>query len=137
MKTVLTVLGVAVLVLATFFAVIGLASEMGGEVVTLRTVQADGNAADTRLWIVEDQGALWLRAGQPNSGWYARLRAHPQVWLTRDGVTHRFRAVGVEDPAMRDRIHELMTKKYPVAEALIKLIRDGDASIPVRLDPIS
>ena len=41
----------------------------------------------------------------------------------------------VFDPVLRDRIHRLMRDKYGSADRWISIIRDGGASVPVRLDP--
>ena len=59
---------VAVLLLVPFllFGVSFVASE-SGEVVTLQTQGADGGPRETRLWVVEDGGKQWLRAGGPES----------------------------------------------------------------------
>jgi hypothetical protein len=124
-----------VLALALFVASILLASELGSELVTLGTVGADGATSETRLWIVDDGGSAWLRAGVPESGWLLRIQANPAVVVERGGTTTSFRAVPVSDPILRDRIHRLMREKYGWADRWISIIRDGGASVPVRLDP--
>ena len=125
----------ALLVLAiAFVGAIFAASEFGGEVVNLRT--RDGSAErSTHLWVVDDAGFAWLRAGQPNSGWLKRIETNPEVIVERGGVATHFRAVPVHDPGVRDRIHALMREKYPFADRLISVIRDPNGSVPVRLEP--
>jgi hypothetical protein len=125
----LLLLGVA------FFASIYIASEYGGEVVVLRTHDGDAERA-THLWVVDDGGFAFLRAGQPTSGWLARIEANPDVTVERGGQTYHFTAVPVHEPVVRDRIHALMREKYPLADRLISVIRDPDCSVPVRLDPL-
>jgi hypothetical protein len=110
------------------------ASEFGGEVIKLHTTDESGARQTTSLWIVEDEGALWLRAGQNSSGWFERLKAKPEVELERDGRTRSMRAVPV--PEKRDRIHELMRRDYGWADAIIGATRDGSGSVAVRLDPL-
>jgi len=112
------------------------ASESGEEIVVLRTVDAEGASHETRLWVADDAGFAWLRAGQPGSGWYVRLQAHSQVEVERDGAVGRFEAVPVPDPASRDRIHALMRAKYGFADRWVSMLGDRTLSIPVRLDPI-
>ena len=57
-------MGIGVLIaLALVFVLSFAASELGGEVVTLTTLDAEGARHETSLWIVEDDGSLWLRAG--------------------------------------------------------------------------
>lgn len=128
--------GVLLALVVLFVGSIFLASEQGEEIVTLTTFGVDGSAFQTRLWVVEDGGASWLRAGVPNSGWFARIEEQPVVEVERDGRTGRHRAVPVREPEIRDRIHALMRAKYGFSDRWISLIRDGRGSIPVRLDPL-
>ena len=125
--------GVAAIVL--FVGLIILASE-SGEVVVLSTADERGTIHETRLWIVEHDGALWLRAGAPSSAWLARLRHRSDVVVLRGGVRRRFRAVTSEDAGVRDAINARIAEKYGWAESLIGLTRDVSASVPVRLQTV-
>ena len=131
---------VVAVVLAVVLALgIGLfgVSELGGEIVTLRTSTPDGTAS-TRIWVVDDAGHAWLRAGSPGNGWLVRIDANPDVTVERAGQVTRFRAVPVrDDPTLRDRIHALMREKYTWADRIVSLLRDGSKSVPIRLDPIA
>lgn len=127
-----TAAGLAVL----FFGLVFGLSETGGEVVVLQTLDAAGAPHETRLWVVDDDGNAWLRAGMPTSSWFLRLEANPHVQLTRGATTGPYLAEPVHDPAVRDRIHALMADKYGFAETFIAASRDGSFSIPVRLVPI-
>ena len=134
MRWVVRLVLAAVLLVALFFATIFAASELGGENVVLHT--HDGTAErTTHLWVVDDGGFAWLRAGVPSSGWLKRIEANPDVTVERAGVTQHFRAVPVREPVTRDRIHALMREKYPFADRLISVIRDPNGSVPVRLEP--
>jgi len=129
---------VAVLLAVSLALGIGVmgASELGGEIVTLHTSSPDGDA-ETRIWVVDDMGHAWLRAGAPGNGWLLRIDANPDVVVERAGQSTRFRAVPVRDDAtLRDRIHELMKQKYTWADAIVSLMRDGAKSVPIRLDPV-
>ena len=55
---------IAVVVL---FGAVLLASENGGEVVTLTTYAENGFGKETSLWVVESKRQIWIRAGQPGS----------------------------------------------------------------------
>ena len=112
------------------------ASEQGEEIVTLTTFDANGSAVETRLWIVDDAGASWLRAGVPSSGWLMRIEQRPVIEVERAGRKGRYRAVPVRELPTRDRIHALMRAKYGFADRWISLMRDSRGSIPVRLDAI-
>src|SRR5262249_27885230 len=95
-----------------FFGLVLLMSELGGGVVTLHTQLPGGGEKRTHLWVVDDGGVAWLRAGMARSGWLARLEQNPNVLVERGGRLIRFRAVPVSDPRVRDRIHALMREKY-------------------------
>jgi hypothetical protein len=125
-----------VLVVALLVATFG-ASELGGEVVTLRTRDGAGEAA-TRLWVVDDAGAQYLRAGNPGSGWLVRIQADPDVTVERNGFNARYRAVPVtNDPGQPARIHALMREKYGIADRIVSVLGDRSQSIAVRLDPVT
>jgi len=126
-------LGLVILLVALIFG----ASETGGEIVTLETLDADGQPHETRLWVVEHDGYQWLRAGKPDSGWLLRLEAAPEVTVTRAGEPRRYRAEPVRDPETRNRIHALMAERYGWAERLIANMRDGSLSVPVKLVPLN
>jgi hypothetical protein len=112
-------------------------SELGGEIVTLGTSSSDGGAS-TRIWVVDDAGHAWLRAGSPGNGWLTRIDANPDVTIERAGVLTRYTAVPVrDDPGLRDRIHALMRAKYTWADRIVSLMRDGSKSVPIRLDPVA
>jgi hypothetical protein len=128
----LAIIGAAVLI---GFAVSVLAAgDLGGEVVKLTTSGDGGRAFETSLWIVEDHGQLWLRAGQPESAWFLRLQQDPMVRMSRDGKSQQYRAVVVEK--QRARINRLMAEQYGWADQLIGLVRDSDTTSAIRLDPV-
>jgi hypothetical protein len=127
----------AVVVLAVgFVGLIFAASELVPEKVVLHT--HDG-AADrtTPLWVVDDGGFAWLRAGVPGSGWLKRIDANPDVTVERGGQTYHFHAVPVREPVIRDHIHALMREKYGWSDRIVSMMRDPNGSVPVRLEPVT
>src|SRR5262245_58582940 len=114
-RLVLFVLALGVVFIGAVFA----ASEFGGEVVNVETVDAGGAKHNTHLWVVDDGGFAWLRAGMPDSGWLVRMEANPDIHVTRGGVDYHMKAVPVHEPAVRDRIHALMREKYPFADRVV------------------
>lgn len=136
MRTVRRILVLVLVLVVAFFGVVFAASELGVEVVNLVTKDADGAEHSTHLWVVDDAGFPWLRAGVPSSGWLVRIQANPDVEVERGGVTYRMRAVPVPEPAVRDRIHALMRERYGWADRIVSLIRDPDGSVPVRLETV-
>jgi hypothetical protein len=124
-------LGLAVLALGLSF----IASEKGGEIVTLRTTDSAGAVHETRIWVVDADGRAWLRAGDPKSGWLARIREHPAVEVERSGQRAAYTAV--PQPSERDRINALFATKYGIADQYIGLLFGRDDATPIRLDPSS
>ena len=124
-------LGLAVFVFGLSF----IASEKGGEIVTLRTTDAAGAVHETRIWVVDADGHAWLRAGDPKSGWLSRLTERSQVDVERGGQRATFTAV--PQPSERDRINALFLAKYGIADRYIGMLFGRDDATPIRLDPSS
>ena len=122
------ILGIALVVIGTEY----LASE-SGEVVVLRTNDAAGASYETRLWVVDHDGALWLRAGNPKGGWFSRISERPKVALVRGGQMLLLDAVAA--PEARDTINDLMQQKYGFADSYINFFFPRANKIPVRLTP--
>ncbi len=127
---------VVIVVIVTLAAGMYALSEYGGEVVILHTTTDEGKEKSTHLWVVDDSGFAWLRAGQPESRWYQRLRARPKVEVVRAGETRAYRANVVSTPAARELINRLMAEKYGFAETIISMIHDEDEVVPIRLEPL-
>lgn len=109
-----------------------LASE-SGEIVVLTTTDAAGEPVQTRLWIVEYDGTVWLRSGQTGSGWFLRLEANPDVQVARGDATRAYRAEPT--PGAREPINDLMREKYGWADWYIDALFDSSDAVPVRLTP--
>jgi len=109
------------------------ASEVG-EVVVITTRDADGTPHRTRVWVVDHDGAQWIRSGSDSSGWFARLRAQPTLALQRDGATAEYRAVIV--PEATEVVNELMAEKYGWADWYVGAIFPRKRAIVMRLEPV-
>ena len=72
-----------VVVLAVGFAAITLTALEGNEVVVVRTHEADGGLRETRVWVAEQDGALWVEAATPERDFYRDLLAQPGAELVR------------------------------------------------------
>ncbi len=131
-KGLAVVIGVIAILAAGVYAL----SEYGGEVVILHTTTDDGKEKATHLWIVDDAGFAWVRAGQPESRWFQRLLARPRVELVRAGETRAYRANVVSTAAAREHINQLIAEKYGIAETIISLIHNEDEVTPIRLEPL-
>lgn len=105
-----------------------------GEVVVLHTLDAAGKDVTTRIWVVDHDGAQWLRAGRAESGWYTRLVAQPAVRVERADVVAEY--IAIPTPAARQIINDLMQDKYRWRESLIgRMVGGRDGAIPIRLQP--
>ncbi len=120
-----------------YFGLIMLASE-SGEVVVLESQDDQGELQSTRLWVVDHDGSMWLRAGDDQSGWYQRLmrnvRAQQAVFVTRNG--DRFSPSVVADPSQAAAVNALMAEKYSFSnDAISFLMGEGGRqdAIAVRL----
>lgn len=106
--------------------------EVGREVAILRTPRPDGTWQATRLWVVDEGGAVWLHSA--GEDWARRFEGDPIVELERGGEVRRYRAHAVPGP--HPRIHELLREKYGIADRWVRWIApDGETVLPVRLDP--
>ena len=109
------------------------ASEYGGEVVTLSTADNIGRLVETNLWVVDFDGRPYVRAGSKNSGWIERIEATGDVELVRNGRTTEHFAEIVPDRTAS--VHVLMAEKYGFADRVVGIMRDEEASVAVRLMP--
>lgn len=130
-KLLLLVVALAV----AFVLALALASELGGEVVTLYTQDSAGAERSTSLWVVDREGFQYLRAGDAGSAWLERLRAQPAVRLERGGRTGRYQAILAPD--LTPAIDAQMAEKYGLADRMISLMRNPEHSMAVRLVPAS
>lgn len=129
MRVVMVVVGLAAAAIVLFALWID-----KGEVVTLLTTDSNSIIQDTQLWAVELDGVTYLRASNARAAWLARLRVEPLVEVEFDDSSRHYRAVPLDDPALRSRINAAMARKYGFADRLWGRLGDRSASIPIRLD---
>ncbi|HTO51859.1 MAG TPA: hypothetical protein VMR50_00620 [Myxococcota bacterium] len=112
-----------------------LGSPAAGEVVTVTTIDAGGARHKTLVWIVDREGQPWLRAGNAESGWVARLRANPQIEIERNGSTTRYRATPA--PEATAEIDALVRAKYGARDVLVGWLMPGSrkSTLALRLEP--
>lgn len=120
-----------------FVGSIYVASELGGEVITLHRPTPDGGTSAVRLWIVDADGASWLEHGDPEAFWIQSLGEGATLRIERDGTTAEYRAS--TDPASHARYHELRQEKYGWADDFIGFATTKAAhcnSVPIRLEAL-
>lgn len=123
------------LLLAAFGATTLLALE-GNEVAVLRTRDAGGALRETRVWLAEDDGALWVEAATPERPFYRDILARPKIEVVRGEAIIPVTAVPEPGSAGHDRIRALLAHRYGWADAWVGLLQDTSRSIAVRLTPL-
>ena len=105
------------------------------EVVTLHTLDDKGQPRDVRLWVIDHEGAAYLRT-KNGSGWYTQIQAQPNFEVTRGASRERF--TGAPEPELRELINRGMRSKYGWGDAFISFTLGGrDDAIALRLVPAS
>ena len=136
MKKVAVAIG-AVVGLFLLLGVAQFVASESGEVLVLETLDAEGQPHETRIWVVEDADAVWVRGGS-DSGWVQRLLQSPEVRAEHSGHWVSFRAVPDRDPATRNRVNALMREKYGFADRFIAITlgdSEREGALAIRLDP--
>lgn len=131
MRLIAKLLGGALALVVAIFLVQGVASETG-EVVLLTTLHdTTGETSTTRLWVVDHDGAMWLR-GNAESGWTQRALAQTAPLQLERNDRHYIFGVASE-PAQVARVNALMRKKYGWRDQLISLMAPREDSVALRL----
>jgi hypothetical protein len=126
------IIAIVILLPVVYFGAILVASEMGGEVAVLETQRADGRTFETSVWVVDLDRSVWIRAGNADSEWVARLRAEPEVFLTRADERTTYRAKIID--GLVDRVSLAMREKYGAADRLVSTVHDSERVLAIRLD---
>jgi len=124
-------IGLLILSPALYGAALFAASEYGGEIVELQTIDERGNSFTTKLWVVELHEEPWLRAGDPEATWVQRLANQPEVVLLRDGERLEYLAE-IEEGEV-DRVNEAMREKYGLADRIVSTLHDPLTVVAIRL----
>ncbi len=125
-------LGIAVLVLLVVGGAIWIDE---GEVVTLRTTNAEGQHFETELWIADYAGDLYVM-GSPNRAWVKRLQQQPRVELKGSGRSGSYHARPVGDARVAAAVKAALQAKYGAAEILAEAVFERREPIAIRLDPV-
>ncbi len=104
------------------------------EVAVLHTVDDAGAPHATKLWVVDHEGATWVRVARPERRWFQRLQNHPRIEITRSGQTQAVIAVPDRSPQARAMVDAAFRAKYGLVDWWYGLLLRSNP-IPVRLDP--
>ena len=128
-KIILSILTAAFILFAGVMALQIVASERV-EVVEVKTLDNKGEVATTRLWIIDHEGKQYLRAGA-DSGWYLRMKANPNITMTRDGKEAQYHAV--ERKHLVGVVNVKMNEKYTWGDDVIGAMTGKEEAIPMEL----
>ncbi len=104
-----------------------------GEIVVLRTRGGDGALRETKLWVVDHDGAPWVRVARPGRRWFQRLSRDPRAVLVRNGVAQPVVARAEDAADVRAAIDERFREKYGAVDWWYGVLLRRNP-VPVRLD---
>ena len=108
-------------------------TEKNVEVVTLHASKG-ANDYSPRLFVVDGDGAVWIRAERPDRLWLAAVRENPDVVLSRGERDIAYHAAIWNGDAGHQYIDDLFRAKYGLVDRLAAAFWRRD-SVPIRLDP--
>ncbi len=124
----------ALLGVVALFGTATLAALEGGEVVVLQTFGPQGDSRQTRTWVADDDGSVWIEAANPSRPFLVHIRAHPEVELHRGETVRQCHAFPVANPDGHEHIRRLLAQKYGWADRWVGLLTDTSGSVAIRLD---
>ena len=134
MRMVVKLIAALFALVVVIFVLQGIASETGEVVVLTTQDQTTSEPVTTRLWVVDHDGAMWLR-GDRQSGWSQRALAQPApVQLERDNVSYTLSVAA--QPAQVELVNQLMRQKYGWRDQLISLMAPREDSVALRLSAV-
>lgn len=134
MRMVVKLIAALFALVVVIFVLQGIASETGEVVVLTTQDQTTSEPITTRLWVVDHDGAMWLR-GDIQSGWSQRALAQPApVQLERDNESYTLSVAA--QPAQVELVNQLMRQKYGWRDQLISLMAPREDSVALRLSAV-
>jgi hypothetical protein len=115
-----------------------LATYIAGEIVetvVITTYDDDGAAYSAKVWVVDYDGAVWVRVANPERAWYQRITGHPRMELERAGKLYHVEAH--PDPSLegRRKLDQAFRSKYGLTDWWYGVLLRNNA-VPIRLDVI-
>ena len=102
------------------------------DVVELITVDPDGDARKTKVWVVLIEGEAYLRTS--DSRWLRNLRRIPLATLRVEGTDYPVIAEVLSDPSWVEKVDAASLEKYGWQERTIHVFRMSEPTI-IRLQP--
>ena len=88
-------LAIYVAVVVVFESLLGYFQPEAPDTVVITTIDAQANSHDRVLSGLQSGGQFYVAVNHWPRAWYHRLLENPEVRITRDGATKRYRAVPV------------------------------------------
>ncbi|MGH8945456.1 MAG: nitroreductase/quinone reductase family protein [Acidimicrobiia bacterium] len=105
--------------------------------VHIETKRADGRSHRTIIWIVVDEGEVFVRSVRGQSGkWYQRARAEPEVVIHAGGRQIPAKAHLAADEDSVERTNAALRRKYRPGGSLNSMLRPETHDTTMRLDPV-
>lgn len=106
------------------------------EEIEIETRSAAGAVHRTIIWIVVDEGVVFVRSVNGGTArWYREATAEPSVAIRAAGERIPARAVSVTDPALVARTSAGLERKYAGDPSLQSMLREEILGTTLRLDP--
>lgn len=108
------------------------------EEVQIETAADDRRRHRTTIWLVVDDGMLYVRSVRGPAGrWYRELTAHPDGVLHAAGLRLPVHAVAAADPATVGAVSEAYRRKYERKwpRETASMLREPTLPTTLRLEP--
>lgn len=114
-----------------------LAAIDAAEEVRIETQAPGGEAHRTIIWIMVDDGEVFVRSVNGEDGrWYQEAKANPAVAIHVDGRRLPATAIRADDPDSIDRVSEALRRKYPTQGASLRsMLQPHNFATTLRLEP--
>lgn len=102
--------------------------------IEIHTQDEDGEARETKVWIVLVDGTGYVRTN--DSRWLANIRRGSPIEIRAGETTLAVGATEVEDEATRDQVEEAFKAKYGAMQKLMSFFRISEPTV-LRLEAAS
>ena len=114
-----------------------LAAIDAAEEVRIETQAPAGVTHTTIIWIVVDDGEVFVRSVNGEEGrWYKEAKANPAVAVHVDGRRLASTAIPADDPDSIDRVSAALSRKYAThGGSLRSMLQPHNFATTLRLEP--
>ena len=121
----------ALLALAWLFPAVAAAADWAPfaetKTIEIETQDEDGEARETKVWIVLVDGTGYVRTN--DSRWLANIRRGSAIEIRAGETTLAVGASEVEDEATRERVEEAFKAKYGAMQKLMSFFRISEPTV--------